>query len=386
LRLKLLAGDYVAALGGSLQRAQRYNDAHGYRDYLGMLHAMGHSTDAWSAFMVLAPQLRAPQIWETVLVGHKVAGASETEVAQWSKQGEFKGLGDVRSTAAAHLLRFATTDRIPSKELSAALEGLDYPTWLQEQGFVVREGATSDLIMGQHTATKATTATISARVRTRVRSDLAYFAEGYRAIKTGDFAAARATFEEAATFYNMPGGPASYMLPYRALAAAKLGDTASVEALMAEFSETDKAFDYYLAKAAIAAIGGNADEAVAALNLARYQRPFTEERPLLTQYTYGDICEVLARLTGNSQIRQLALSWAKSNQAVEPWHAWGYAMEAHLTKDPRERQRAIAMLYYLDPRSERLVAFRKGEVEAAVKARSNPFLRPLKRAKEEATT
>jgi len=219
-----------------------------------------------------------------------------------------------------------------------------------------------------------------------VKSDLAYFVDAYRGIKMGDFVAAKAAFDEAATFYDMQDDFSSYMLPYRALVAAKTGDTASVEALMARFREGDKGFDYHLAKAAIAAIGGNADEALAALNLARYRRPFTEDRPLLTQYTYGEICELLAQLTGNSQIRQLALNWAKSSQAVEPWHAWSYAMEARLTKDPRERQRAIAMLYYLDPKSERLSEFRKGEVEAAAKARANPFLQPLKRAKEEVST
>ena len=387
-RLKLLGGDYVAALGGALQRAQRYNDAYAYRDYLGMLHAMGHSADAWPAFMVLVPQLRTPQIWETALVGHKIAGASETEVAQWAKQGEFKDLGKLRSMAAAYLLRFATTDRVPSKELPAILDELDYPTSVGNQGFVLRKTPAfpTGLITGKPGAAAVATTTPAPPGGTRVRSDLAYFAEGYRGVKSGDFAGARAAFDEAATFYDMREVTASYMLPYRALAAAKTGDTASVEALMAQFSEADKGFDYQLARAAIAAIGGNADEALAALDLARYRRPFTEDRPLLTQYTYGDVCELLAQLTGNSRIRQLALTWARNNQAVEPWHGWSYAMEARLTKDSRGRQRAIAMLRYLDPKSERLAEFGKGEVEAAAKAWANPFRQPPKRAKEEAAT
>lgn len=380
LRLKLLAGDYAGAFAGTMERAQRYNEAAAYRDYLGMLHAMGRSAEAWSAFMVLAPKLRQPQIWETVLVGHRIASASEGAVAEWSQQAEFKGLGTTRSMPAAYLLRFATMDRVPSKDLSAILDGLDYRTRTQER-YVLREapGSPSGVIVGSQPAPSAGATPSSAPVTTRVKSDLAYFADAYRAIKTGDFAAAKATFDEAGAFYDMRTPPTSYMLPYRALAAAKAGDAAGIEAHMAQFTEADRGFDYLLAKAAIAAIGGRADEALAALNLARYRRPFIEERPLLTQYTYGEFCELLGQLTSNASMSQIALDWARSNEAVEPWYAWSYAMEAHLTKDPKDRQRAIAMLHYLDPKSERLAEFKKSEVEAAAKGLANPFLQSVKR-------
>ncbi|MDB6159199.1 MAG: hypothetical protein JWO04_2905 [Gammaproteobacteria bacterium] len=119
------------------------------------------------------------------------------------------------------------------------------------------------------------------------------------------------------------------------------------------------------------------DEAVRALELARYRRPNTEDRPLLTEYTYGDICELLFSVTGNPRIRAIALHWAKKRQTSEPWQSWSYALEATLTHDPGDRKRAIAMTYYLDRKSQHLSAFKKPEIDEAVRMyeRSNVFLK-----------
>ena len=86
MRLKLLGGDINGALQSALQRAQRYDDPRAFRDYLGMLHATQHSRDAWAAFSSLVREQPAPQIWETALVGHHMAGNSEAEVRQWVSQ------------------------------------------------------------------------------------------------------------------------------------------------------------------------------------------------------------------------------------------------------------------------------------------------------------
>jgi hypothetical protein len=52
-------------------------------------------------------------------------------------------------------------------------------------------------------------------------------------------------------------------------------------------------------------------------------------------------------------------------------------MEAALTSNATDRKRAIAMAHYLDPKSARLSAFKKAEIEEAVRTdgRSNPFLK-----------
>jgi hypothetical protein len=223
--------------------------------------------------------------------------------------------------------------------------------------------------------------------KTRIKSDLAYFSDAYRSIKNGDYAAAKATFDEAATFYDLAMFDVAYMLPYYALAAAKAGDSSAVEKILGRFGPIDRQFDYYLAKAAIAGLSGNVEDSVQSLNLARYRRPNTWARPLLTQYTYGEFCEMLAELMKNSKVREIALDWARKNQKNEPWQSWSYALEAKLSTNAADRGRALAMAHYLDPNSERLAAIKKSEVDAAVKAYSslNPFrMKPSQPVKRDA--
>jgi len=387
IRLKLLAGDINEAMVGSLKRAQRYNNSYAYRDYLGILHASGYSKDAWAGFRSLAIESRQPHIWETALVGHHVAGATESEVVEWAKRSEFKELGEYKNAVAIYLLRFATTDRTPSQGLPEVIESLDGDLWQLDgyHGYVVRPtNDNSGKILGPSAGYDSSLpiGVIGSAKKHRVKSHLVYFAEGYQAIKLEDFSTAKSIFEEAAKLYdfNTHGG---YMLPYFALAAAKSGDSSGVEKLLNSINFKDQGFDYHLARAILAGVGGNVDETVQSLDLARYRRPHTENRPLLTQYSFGEISELLSELTGSAKIQEIALQWAKKNQKVEPWHSWGYAIEAKLTKNPVERKRAIAMTYYLDPKSERLSKFKKIEIEDAVRAygRLNPFLLKAKAVK-----
>lgn len=366
LRLKLLAGDINAAMAGTLSRAQRYNDSYAYRDYLGMLHASGHSKEAWDGFKVLVKETKEPHIWESALVGHHMAGLSEEQVVAWAQQSEFKGAGEANNAAALYLVRLATTDRTPSAGLSAVIDAMDLQWWkVPQYPMVVHE---SSAILKD------------APEKRRVKSVHAYFVEAYRAIKLKEFPAAKSIFDEAAANYDFVDQqaylPNSPYLPYYAYAAAKAGDTSGVEKILGTFKKLDQRFDYFLAKAVLAGASGKNDEALRSLQLALYSRPHTDKRAMLTQYTFGEVAGLTAELTGSSKITALALDWARKSQKFEPWQSWPYALEARLVKNPAERKRAVAMTFYLDPKSERLSAFDKAEIDAAVKTfgKSNPFL------------
>lgn len=385
IRLKLLAGDYTAALAGSLTRARRYNDARAYRDYLGMLHAMGQTDAAWSAFDLLAPQLGAPQLWETALVGQRIERKSETQIAGWAAQDRFRGLGSARSAAAVYLVRAGTTDRMPSAALAQSVAALAWPVWHLPKwhDLVVRElrSGREQRVVGpvpqRQSGSTLPIGVFAAQVKKEpIKSDLVYFVEGYRALRAGKAATAYAILKEAATHYDMAVNDLGYLAPYYAFTAVEAGDASAVEKALDTFTPDQRSFDYFLARGVIAGLAGKSEESVRLLERARFERPSTEERPVYTEYEYAEIVEWLYRATHQTVYRNLALDWARKVATFTPWYAWPYAMQAELETDSALRRHAVAMTAYLDPGSERLAKLPKAEVTEATRAFAglNPFL------------
>lgn len=376
MRLLLLDGDVEGAMASSLERAHRYNDGFAYRDYLGMLHAAKQSREAWAGFDALIGVLQQAEIWESALVGHHIAGTSESQVSEWVKKDDLQKIGNHASFATTYLARFATIDRVPSKDLAQMIASIDRPTWQFDDGAlsVVRpdEDGREMRILGPPGAITPHGAypmiMFSDPNKHRVRSQLSYFVEAYRSIKLHNYRGAKQVLTEAAALYDMSNIRSSYMLPYYALASAKTGsDVADVTRILSRFSAADQSFDSELAIAVLKGIAGKNSEALASLRLARYRRLNNDERTLISQYTYGEFCETLYELTNNPRIRAEGLQWAKVRERAEPWQSWSYGLEADLATDPSDRARAIAMTYYLDPKSMRLSRFSNTEIEQAVK-------------------
>jgi hypothetical protein len=359
-RIALLNGDYATALRGSVARAQRYKSPHAYRDYLGMLHAMGFSKEAWEGFDTLIRQIDKPQVWETALVGHQMEGRSEAEIAAWAAQEPTKSAGRW-PYAAMYMLRAGVTDRKPTAELPARIAALDRSGWKIGE---------SELFFGPPPRGSYLPR----------KSRLLYYAEAYAAMRSGKFAEASAGLQAASTLYGVRDSEAS-ILPLYAYVAARAGDTASLEKALEIFPPEEQGFDYQLAKGILAALAGKRDASLEHLKLALVRRPFTEYRAIFTEYQYAEVCEWLYDATRDARYRNLALDWAKKNEAVNPWFAWPYAVEARLSTDPAARGRAMAMAYYLDRKSERLGRLPKTEVQNAVKeyANRNPFRRAVDR-------
>lgn len=393
IRIALMGSDYATAMKLSLDRARRYNSNYAYRDYLGMLHASGHSREAWNAFNVLVAQSENPQIWETALVGHRLAGAGEADIAAWAGQNAYRKAGRAFGFAPMYLLRAGVTDRMPSSDLALRIAAIDRPVWRLEGDYrhVVRPSIDSDYqrILGPVApgGSWLISGLFARAQKTQIKSDLVRFAEAYRAMRTGDYAGARATLQEAVALFDTVNVSLGYLLPYYAYAAAKSGDASAVQAVLDKFSIGQQRFDYHLAKAVIAALRGRPGEAHQSLTLALHRRPHTENRPLLTEYQFAEICEWIYEATQDAKIGDLLLNWAKANQTFQPWFAWAYALEAKLTRSPPDRQRAIALAYYLDRNSERLASIAKREIDAAVKefSNKNPFL-PLDGREKAKTT
>jgi hypothetical protein len=386
LRLRLLEGDYQAAMRQSLQRAKRYQSPYAYRDYLGMLHAMGQSEDAWAAFDALLPNTKRPELWETALVGHRKQGWNAKQIAAWAAKDPMAKAGPYVGYSALYLVRAGTTDRKPGTEWVSLVEATERPVWKLswgEQNVVVRPSTTGSALMSVGLSAPLESYlpaySLKAGNKVQVVSDLVYFARGYEAIRRADYRAARAALHEASTLYHLANPAIRYMLPYYAFAAAKAGDVSGVQALLDGMRvHYQRRFDYHLANAVIAALGARPEEALKSLKLALHRRPYTEDRPLYTEYQYAEIVEWLFEATRDTRYRETVLAWARANQSLNPWYAWPHAMVAKHSGDPHERQRAIAMAHYLDPKSERLSGVDRKEIEEATRnfAPKNPFLRP----------
>lgn len=379
-RLALIEGDYAAALRGSLERGQRYRSHFAYRDALGLLHAMGRSADAWDGFNSLVGQMDHAELWETALVGLQVQGTSEKDIAAWLAREPMRSAGRQHARAPMFLLRAGVIDRTPSADLAALIAGIERPVWKLDNvyGHVVRPMSDGHhAVLGPKASGDGTLpgGVFEQSGKTRVKSDLVLFAEAYRSLRMGAFAAARASLFEASKLYDMTNEPMGYLLPYYAYAAARSGDTAAVEAILDAVPVPSRRFDYHLSKAVLAAHGKRVEESMRHLDLALHRRPFTGRRPVYPEYQYAELCEWLFEATRNPSYRDAAIAWAKQNQTFQPWFAWPYAVEAKLATDPAERRRAIAMAHYLDRNSERLASLPKAEVDAALKesAHRNPF-------------
>lgn len=381
-RLELLAGNFSAAIAGFFDGIQRYRSADDLRDYLGMLHAAGYPEEAWQTFSHAVREMpRVGEFWDSALTGHRREGRTEADVLAWAQRPEFAQSGPGGNATALSLLRFATTDRIPSAELADAINRLDQPVWwLSEHSLLVQstgEGR-GHRVRGPDTDGKRASllpGVFDQLQKRQVRSDLAYFAAAYRELKLGNHAAAKAVFDEAGALYDLKAG-ARYMLAYYVHAQAMAGAPREAEALLARFKPDEQRFDYLLARAALDSALGRKDAALQNLKLAPYRRSDAAGRPQLPEYTYGEIAEMLAEQSGDPRMRDVALDWAKKFQKIEPWQAWSYAVEARIGKEPTERARAMAMAKYLDPGSLRLSRLKKAEVEQAERAhaKSNPFV------------
>jgi tetratricopeptide (TPR) repeat protein len=390
-RLSLLDGDYISALRGSLERARRYNSPHAYRDYLGLLHAMGYSKEAWDGFTALVGKIDAPQVWETALVGHRLQGATEADVAAWVAQEPMRTAGKMYAYAPIYLLRAGVIDRTPTKDLPALIAAVERPVWQVQAQFtnVVRPTTdpTVQIVLTAPAEAILPLGVFDVAPKTRVKSDLVYFAEAYRALRSGDFDASRAAFQDAVKLFNLRNESLGYLLPYYGYAAARSKELTAIEALLDQFAVEYQRFDYHLAKAAIAGVTGKTDDSMEHLKLALHRRPFTEQRPIYTEYQYAELCELLFDATRNPRYREKALTWAKKFQTIQPWFAWAYAMEARLTTNANDRRRATAMAYYLDRNSERLASIPRADIKAAVRefAKRNPFLRTTDSVRKEPT-
>jgi hypothetical protein len=373
-RLHLMDGQYTLAAEESLDRAVRCSSVYGYRDYLSLLHAFGERDAAWQGFSQVKAAFDVPQVWLAALVGQRIQGLDEPQVRAWLRTPEIRSSRfKVQRFASWYAVLWQSTDRQPTPDLARLVEELDGPTesHIDSDGVSVIRPHPQDP-EGLELVRRSPTFEPAARAAegTPVRSERAYFADAYVATMLGDYPTAVQRFAAMARYYPVHEVP----LGYFAYAASKSGDTLKLEARLDGIAPAF-GFDGWLARAFFAASHQKIEEAAQALMLASRIRPYTESRPVDTEFQYAQACEWLYRDTQDARFLTALMAWLKEHEVIQPTHGWAYAMQYTYEKNPSERIRALAMSRYLDPHSPRIRNASEADVKRAdawLKA-NNPF-------------
>jgi len=384
-RLAQLDKRYAAVLEAARDRGQRYHDPYAWRDFLSWLFVLGLGDQAWQGFNQLQGGFDNPQVWLAADVGLRMKGGDWESQKRWLLTEPYKSsqaMGTVRGMRLALML--AVIDRAPPQDLVSTLRELAGPPNTRVEKFVVeRTPARGSQTIGYPRSAFRANDRPAVREGTLVDSEFVLFAEAYVDLRRGRFKAAVERFDRMAQFYPIEGAPMhgfpAFALPYFAWASAKVGDPLSLEAFVRGApGSLPRGFDHALALAFFAGLRGEHEAAENDLKFAFRHRPFTDMRPIFTEYQWAEACEWLYAATGRKEYLDLALDWAHRYQRVMPVSAWAYAFEAKYATDEQQRLRATGIAQYLDPRSERLAAVPAGFRKRASQwfDANNPFKAP----------
>jgi hypothetical protein len=380
-RLAQLDGNYAKMLDVARGRGQRYSSAYAWRDFLSWLFVLGGEEEAWAGFNRLHRAFDNPQVWLAADVGLRLKGGDWEKNKRWLLTEPYKSSA---SAGTAHGVRLAlmlnAIDRSPAPDLARTVRELAGPPNTSVEKFMVlRKPASGQGQIGYPRSAFRAKDRTPVREGTLVESELVYFADAYSELRRGNFKAAVERFDQMAEFYAVEGSPLDqfpgYALPYFAWASAKTGDKLGLEAFVGTLPASRQDFDRELALAFFAGLRREHEAAGKHLQLAFRHRPFTDKRPIFTEYQWAEACEWLYTATGEKRYLKLALDWARRYQEVMPESAWAYAFEARYSNDEQQRLRATAIALYLDPRSEHLKSVPAGFRERAQQwfAANNPF-------------
>jgi hypothetical protein len=341
----LIDHNLAAALAQAYRRAGAYPSGSSYSNYLSLLHITGHSQEAWKSFNVLAGQSLGLGLWDSATVGLRIRSTTPAQLDQWLTQppvGQSQTQGVTWRTT--FLLNWSITDREGGPDLVAQMR-----TMGQEP-----EGITEDRI-GKYSSFPSDDPNSRPTVpRSDFRSDQRPLLKVESPID------------------------AAYALPDFAYASAKADDPLSLEPFLEKLPK--QVFEGELALAYFQGIRHHdTTAALQSLTKAFGLIDNVVGRWPSMQYQYAETAERLYKDTHAVQFRDLAVSWARTVQTLQPWTAWAYAIEAELAENAAQRSAVLDKAYFLDPLSPRLRAIPAAELEQAqrrISSGGSPFKLP----------
>lgn len=319
-RIPLLSGRIEDAFEAFQGRQRRYDSDFARRDVASMLFMKRQPDAAWSLLLPRAALSEHLQLWEGIMVGHRLAGFEPGQVVDWLKANQLQNAqvhyDDVRSFYP-HLL--AVIDRVPTY---ADIAMLRKPAG--GQTYVTSRWATSALLL-----------------RTAMTGG------GEEGVRQQVVTALKDSTAEHVRF----------MLPSYAWVAWKATQGKDELLTAVRNADIDADFDGLLAKSMVLALEGRTDESLRYLVAARYGLaelgtggPLLE-RVIPAAYQFALSGTLMHQHTGNESYRRETLRFARAYQKVFPFLGWPYSLEALLEKEPKARLTAACRARFLDPNS-----------------------------------
>lgn len=324
--LALMRGDLTSAATQARHDMERYNYVRSATRYLTYRFLLGESSAVWRDFDQLEPRFGEADLWDAAFMAHRLAEANDAAIEDFvMKSAAYDTRNNYLSRALRERYAFMALliDRPVSREALAILD------------------------------------------RASARFNHSYFyhklADGYFALRTGDYARARQLLAPISA--DLTGISANTheskdeVLPYLTLVDIKLGKRDdAIRRLEAYRRLADGGFDYHVAAALLAGYDGKKDAAITSLWHAFHNRPATGTRSFFPGYLLIEACEFLYHDTHDAAYRELIVEFARRESETFP-NSWAYAAQAKYATSSEQRQAALARALHLDPRSERLAGF-----------------------------
>ena len=341
--------DFMQAAALSLRRAERYNDADAYANYMSYLKLMGEDQAAWAVLDTLRKSPGGQGYLYPVLLAQQMDNLTAQQQFDWLLSQKFDQ-DVVKEVALRQAVNIYAIDRPVSMAMVEPFDRLEnwfWETFKLPPYLVLDQGA--NRLGGVFSITNKTypAGTVSA---------CKTLSQAYALIRTDQLGKAFKVIDS--TFLQLPvdQDDYSFMLPYGAWAASKSGQSRVMQSYLDRRSkELAPDFDDYLARAFLLGGRGTHAEAVKCLQLAWFNIFSAKGNRLVpAKFQFLEACTWLYESTLHDAYKQLLLEKARSLQALAPEISWGYSMALAYAESEPERLKCLALTLYLDPQSMRL--------------------------------
>ena len=328
------SNDVDGAIGHARYQVERYSDSRAATRYLMYQFLRGRNDSAWAEFDGFANRFGNEDVWAAAFMAHRMQGIEGRALEEWllrSRSGDTRRDYLSNALRERHAFMLAFLDRPPSEEAAQLV-----------------------------------------RTVARANNNSPFYpqlADGYRALRGGDFAVAaqklRGPHNDLFNIGVNRRSSHSEWLPYLAYAYARSGQGEEAEKLVRnQLMNLGADFDYLAARALLEGAAGRHDQAAAALRRAFHRLPEPQTRVFAPGYALLEACELLLQASSDDRYRALIEEFAGRLQVEVPY-AWAAGFEAKYARERETRQIALAAALVLDPKSSRITQFTEAERAAA---------------------